>query len=74
LLAERGETREARRLVDGVPLAGRDSIRYWESHRAAAEAAGDSLGVATAEAWLATRAEREWSPAEWATTTRHAEL
>jgi hypothetical protein len=57
-----------------VPLAGRDSIRYWESHRASALAAGDTLAAASAEAWLATRARRQWSPRDWTTSRHHAEL
>jgi len=74
LLAERGETREARRLMDSVPLAGRNSIRYWEWHRAAALAAGDAYEVASAEAWLESQARREWSPRGWTTGGPVSEL
>jgi hypothetical protein len=74
LLAERGETLEARRRIQAVPLVGRDSIRYWEAHREAARAAGDELQVATAEAWLATQARRQWSPGAWATERSRSTL
>jgi hypothetical protein len=57
-----------------VPLLGRDSMRYWETYRSVAQAAGDDLEAAAADAWLSTRERRQWTAEDWARTRAAAEL
>lgn len=77
LLAARRDPLEAKVLLLEVPARGRDSVRYWQTHRDVATAAGDPLEAARAESWLAARARRRWNSDDWTIldrSTSHLEL
>jgi hypothetical protein len=65
LLIERHESRDAMRSLQEIPLVSRDTLAYWTRYRSIAQASGDALEAARADAWLDAKARERWSPADW---------